>query len=215
MRFFAITLAAFAAAVAALEINSFPADGVVAGKTYTITYSPADDTPTTFILRQGKSTDLTTVGTLTTTATGGKFEWTPEKSLPNQPDYALQIQRGTVINYSAQFPLTGGSNADSAPKPSASSAPASSAPTPSPANSMSSAMATMMSSMTNAMPSASATMGSGANSTVSSPTLSKTHLPTGTSTGGLPQVTTAGGNNLAASPFAAMFGALAAFAYLA
>ncbi|EDU51008.1 GPI-anchored domain containing protein [Pyrenophora tritici-repentis] len=213
MRFFAITVAAFAAAVAALEINTFPAEGVVAGQTYTITYSPADDTPTTFILRQGKSTDLTTVGTLTTTATGGKFEWTPEKSLPSQPDYALQIQRGSVINYSAQFPLKGGSDAPvSSPKPSGS---ASSSPTPSPANSMSSAMASMMSSMTNAMPSASATMGSGANSTVSSPTLSKTHLPTGTSSGTLPQVTTAGGNNLAASPFAAMFGALAAFAYLA
>jgi len=67
MRFFTITVAAFAAAVAALEINSFPAEGVVAGQTYTITYSPADDVPTTFILRQGKSTDLDTVGTLTST----------------------------------------------------------------------------------------------------------------------------------------------------
>lgn len=67
MRFFETILsaAAFAAAVAALEINQFPAEGVVAGQTYTITYSPADDTPTTFILRQGKSTDLDTVGTLT------------------------------------------------------------------------------------------------------------------------------------------------------
>jgi hypothetical protein len=67
MRFFETILsaAAFAAAVAALEINDFPAEGVVAGQTYTITYSPADDTPTTFILRQGKSTDLDTVGTLT------------------------------------------------------------------------------------------------------------------------------------------------------
>jgi hypothetical protein len=67
MRFFETILsaAAFTAAVAALEINQFPAEGVVAGQTYTITYSPADDTPTTFILRQGKSTDLDTVGTLT------------------------------------------------------------------------------------------------------------------------------------------------------
>ena len=67
MRFFETILsaAAFAAFAAALEINDFPADGVVAGQTYTITYSPADDTPTTFILRQGTSTDLDTVGTLT------------------------------------------------------------------------------------------------------------------------------------------------------
>lgn len=67
MRFFETILsaAAFAALAAALEINDFPAEGVVAGQTYTITYSPADDTPTTFILRQGRSTDLDTIGTLT------------------------------------------------------------------------------------------------------------------------------------------------------
>lgn len=67
MRFFETILsgAALLAAVAALEINQFPADGVTAGESYTITYSPADDTPTTFVLRQGKSTDLDTVDTLT------------------------------------------------------------------------------------------------------------------------------------------------------
>ncbi|EOA88770.1 uncharacterized protein SETTUDRAFT_51857, partial [Exserohilum turcica Et28A] len=129
MRFFQTILstAAFAALVAALEINQFPAQGVVAGQTYTITYSPADNTPTTFILRQGKSTDLNTIETITTTATGGKFEWTPSKSLPNQPDYALEIKQGSVINYSAQFPLTGGSGA------AVSSAPISSAPVSTPA----------------------------------------------------------------------------------
>ena len=67
MRFFQAVLssAAFAALIAALEINQFPSSGVVAGTTYTITYSPADDVPTTFILRQGQSNNLDTIGTLT------------------------------------------------------------------------------------------------------------------------------------------------------
>jgi hypothetical protein len=69
MRFFEtiISGAALIAAVIAqsIEINDFPAEGVVAGQSYTITYSPADNTPTTFILRQGASTDLSTVETIT------------------------------------------------------------------------------------------------------------------------------------------------------
>lgn len=67
MRFFEtiISGAALLAAAFALEINEFPAQGVEAGKTYTVTYSPADNTPTTFILRQGASTDLDTIATLT------------------------------------------------------------------------------------------------------------------------------------------------------
>ena len=57
--------AAFIAAALALEINEYPTGGVEAGQTYTITYSPADDTPTTFVLRKGLSTNLDILGTLT------------------------------------------------------------------------------------------------------------------------------------------------------
>jgi hypothetical protein len=69
MRFFQMVAsgAAFIAAALALEINQFPAGGVKAGQSYTITYSPASDTPTTFVLRKGVSTNLGTVGTLTST----------------------------------------------------------------------------------------------------------------------------------------------------
>ena len=69
MRFFQMlaSSAAFIAAALAVEINEYPTGGVEAGKTYTVTYSPADNTPTTFILRKGLSTDLDTVGTLTCT----------------------------------------------------------------------------------------------------------------------------------------------------
>jgi hypothetical protein len=58
--------AAFIVAAAALEINDFPRT-VEAGKTYTVTYSPADTTATTFLLRQGANEDLKTVTTLTST----------------------------------------------------------------------------------------------------------------------------------------------------
>ncbi|KAI4915542.1 hypothetical protein J4E90_003987 [Alternaria incomplexa] len=225
MRFFETILsaAAFAAAVAALEINDFPAEGVVAGQTYTITYSPADDTPTTFILRQGQSTDLDTVATLTTSATGGKFEWTPTKSLVNEPDYALQIQQGTTINYSAQFPLSGGAEEDDSPvssavssaMASASSATASAASSASAA--LSSAIESAKSSMITSAASASATISpsAGVNSTVTSATLTRSASSSGSATGSasLPEVTDSGAN--IRSPVAAMLGAAAAFAYFA
>lgn len=229
MRFFQtiISSAAFAALVAALEINQFPAQGVVAGQTYTITYSPADDKPTTFILRQGKSTDLDTIETITTTATGGKFDWTPSKSLPNKPDYALEIKQGDVINYSAQFPLTGGS--DSAPQSSA--APSSSKPSSTPVSSaapssmkssaspVSSPASSPVSSPASS-PSATISTSMGSNSTVSSATLSvsrtsgATATPTGTRPN-VPEVSGNAGNSLLANPIAAIIGAAAAFAYLA
>jgi hypothetical protein len=66
MRFFETILFA-AGLVAAVTIDQYPTSGVVAGQTYTITYSPADGGPTTFLLRQGVSTDLTTIDTLTST----------------------------------------------------------------------------------------------------------------------------------------------------
>jgi hypothetical protein len=69
MRFFQMVAssAAFIAAALALEINTYPTTGVVAGQTYQVTYSPADNTPTTFILRKGVSTNLDTLATITCT----------------------------------------------------------------------------------------------------------------------------------------------------
>ncbi|KAF1940268.1 hypothetical protein EJ02DRAFT_456210 [Clathrospora elynae] len=224
MRFFETILsgAAFVAAVAALEINSYPSAGVVAGQTYTVTYSPADNTPTTFILRQGKSTDLDTVDTITTTATGGSFKWTVPKTLANQPDYALEIKQGDMINYSAQFGLSGGSTpAVSSAVASIASSAASSASSAasSAASAASSASAAMSSAVSSA--GASSTMSSSAslNSTVSSATLSKTasstSKPTGTSSGSVPEATTNAASSVTSSRLAAIIGAVAAFAYLA
>jgi len=221
--------AAFIAAALAVEINEYPTGGVEAGKTYTVTYSPADNTPTTFILRKGLSTDLDTVGTLTSTATGGTFSWTVAKDLPNGADYALEVrQSGEAPNYSGQFGLTGGSAAASssiAASASASSASAVSVSSviASKASSASSAAASLSSVISSAISSAqaSATISPSAshNGTVSSATLSTRSAssvrPTGSATGSasIPESTGAA-SSLSSAPLALLFGAAGAFALL-
>ena len=69
MRFFHVVLsgAALLAAAWALEFNDVPTK-IEPGKTYTITYSPKDNTPTTIKLRKGDSANLDTIATLTSTS---------------------------------------------------------------------------------------------------------------------------------------------------
>lgn len=229
MRFFETVLsgAAIIAAALALEINDYPATGVVAGQTYTITYSPKDNTPTTFILRQGASGNLATLDTITTTATGGSFTWTVPRTLADQPDYALEIRQGETINYSGQFPLSGGSGATvssavasivSSAKASASSAAASAASSAS--AHLSSIVASAVSS---AQASATISPSAGLNSTVTSATLSTSASAastasvssgtSGTTSASIPESTGAA-SSLASSPLAAIL-AIAGFAYLA
>jgi len=217
MRFFETVLsgAALFAVALGLTIDTYPSGGVVAGQTYTITYSPKDNTPTTFILRQGPSGNLNTIDTLTTTATGGSFQWTVPKSLPNQPNYAFEIRQGSTTNFSGQFGLTGGSaavsSAVSSAQASASSAVASAA---------SSASAALSSALSSIRASASAT--ASGNSTVSSATLSAgptshaSSKPTSTASGSSgPPASTGAASALNGSPMAAVAGLFAAFAYLA
>ncbi|OSS50831.1 hypothetical protein B5807_04141 [Epicoccum nigrum] len=230
MRFFQMlaSSAAFIAAALAVEINEYPTGGVEAGKTYTVTYSPADNTPTTFILRKGLSTDLDTVGTLTSTATGGTFSWTVAKDLPNGADYALEIrQSGEAPNYSGQFGLTGGSaaasssiaasaSASSASAHSVSSAIASKASSASAAASLSSVISSVISS---AQASATVSPSASHNGTVSSATLSSHSAssvrPTGSATGSasIPESTGAA-SSLSSAPLALLLGAAGAFAFL-
>ncbi|KAJ8107138.1 hypothetical protein OPT61_g9073 [Boeremia exigua] len=228
MRFFQMVAssAAFIAAALALEINNYPTGGVQAGQTYTITYSPADNTPTTFILRKGLSTDLDTVGTLTSTATGGTFSWTVDRSLANGADYALEIrQDGETPNYSGQFGLTGGSAAASS---SASAASASSVASvissrASSASSAASASASLSSLISSVVSSVQATATGGAttastNGTVTSATLSRSATgsrATGSATGSasIPESTGAA-SSLSSAPLALFLGAVGAFAFL-
>jgi len=206
MRFFEVVIsgAALLSTGFAATIDTWP-NAIVAGETYEVTFSPAD-AQATFILRRGLDTNLDTVGPVGT-ATGGTFSWTVAEDLPNALDYALEIQvEGDEPNYSGQFPLTGGSGSLSSALASASSA-ASSA-----AASASSAMESMMSSITSVAASASAMpTPSGMNTTVSSATMSQ--RPTGTGAD-IPESTGAA-SSLSSSPLALIFGAAAAFFYLA
>jgi len=222
MRFFQTLFsgAALIAAATALTIDSWPSN-VVADTSYPIKFSPADSQSYTFVLRKGPSTNLATVGTLTTSATGGVFNWTPSKDLVNGNDYALQIVQGDQNNYSGLISLSGGSNSAA----SSSAASASASASASAASSMSSAMSMSKASSASAA-SASASMSKASNMTVTSATLSKaasatasgTTQPTSgsstTSASGPPQKTNAAAS-LVASPLVAMMGAFAAFAYLA
>lgn len=235
MRFFQVVAsgAALIAAALALEINQFPAGGVKAGTTYTITYSPKSDTPTTFILRKGVSTDLGTVGTLTTTATGGSFSWTVADDLVNGADYALEIrQEGQAPNYSAQFGLTGGetasaSSAIASAVSSAVSSVRSSASSAASASSASASLSSLISSVaSSAAASATASMSAGMNSTISTATLSRsasgsatgsataTGSASSTNTAGGPPESTGAASMLGSSPMALLFGAVGAFAFL-
>lgn len=92
----------------ALFFTSVPT-AIQAGETYEITYEATDpNAPVAITLRQGSSTDLNTVTTLTSSATGGTFSWTVPDSFPDGGDYALQITQGDENNYSGQFAITGG-----------------------------------------------------------------------------------------------------------
>ncbi|KAH7076800.1 Ser-Thr-rich glycosyl-phosphatidyl-inositol-anchored membrane family-domain-containing protein [Paraphoma chrysanthemicola] len=220
MRFFEIVVsgAALISSAFAVTIDSYPTAGVVAGQTYQITYSPKD-APATFVLRKGASNNLDTVGTIGT-GTGGTFSWTVDKSLPNDGSYALQVNQGSDVNYSGQFPLTGGSNA---PASSASAALSSALASASAAvSSVRASASSVAASLSSAAASASISPSAGTNSTISSATLSASRTasasasrtPTGSSSGGPPQSTGAA-SALDASPLALIFGAVAAFAYLA
>merc|ERR1711881_288653 len=94
----AIILAGLSALAAAqsttLTFTEVP-QTVTDGQEQTIRYTSEDNsTPVTILLRKGPSENLQTVSTLTTSATGGEFLWTPSICLENGDDYALEIQQG-------------------------------------------------------------------------------------------------------------------------
>ncbi|KAJ4345369.1 uncharacterized protein N0V89_011499 [Didymosphaeria variabile] len=228
MRFFEVVLsgAALISAALAVEFNSWP-DSVTAGETVTLTYSPKD-AATTIILRKGPSTDLTTLSTLTTTSTGGSFEWAVPSSLENGDDYAFEIQQaGAEPNYSGQFSLSGGvasavsSSAYSTAESSSASASASSSASKTPASSSAYATGvstTVKTSVVTSAASASASIipSHGANSTIStgSPSATKSES-SGSATGIVPPVENTGAASSFGVNAAALFGAIGAFAYLA
>lgn len=222
MRFFEVVLSgtALVSAAFAVEFNTFP-EKVTAGQTVTLTYSPKD-VATTILLRKGASKDLKTLETLTTTSTGGSFEWTVPEDLVNAEDYAFEIDQGEDSNYSGLFTLEGGlapvaSASSSAAYSTAESSSASATatlPVSSPA--YSTGVSTMMTTTAVGSASASIMPSHGLNSTISTGSPSATVSEgSPSSTGAPPPVENTGAASSFGINAAALFGAIGAFAYLA
>ena len=91
----ASALATFASAQSSDVYFTRVPNPITVGEPQAILYTTNDDeTPVIITLRQGSSSDLQTIDTLTTSATGGQYVWTPELDLPNGIDYALEISQG-------------------------------------------------------------------------------------------------------------------------
>lgn len=118
-------LAALAAAQSTVLTFTNVPNPVTDGQAHAITFATNDtSSPVSIILRQGPSTDLKDVETLTTDARNGQYIWTPSTSLPNGNNYALQIKQGDQINYFGPFTVQGAStsssmSASASPMPSA------------------------------------------------------------------------------------------------
>ncbi|KAF2270408.1 hypothetical protein CC78DRAFT_132180 [Lojkania enalia] len=194
--------AALVAAAFAVEINEFPTS-VEAGGEALIKYSPGDETPTTFILRKGESTDLANVTTITESATGGEFTWNVPEDLENGDDYALFVIQGSETNFWGPFTVTGGEEPTSS---TSSSASASASATPSSSESITASASTTAS--------LSASSSAAGNSTIASPTLSTATAGGSTTTISGPPQNTGAASQLGSSPLALLFGAAAAMAYL-
>ncbi|KZL70179.1 extracellular matrix protein [Colletotrichum tofieldiae] len=102
--FTSVLVAGFAALAQAVQLTNSNFD-VQAGEPFTITWSDAQG-PVTLTLKNGPSTNLATVQTITSGQTGTSFTWTPSSTLPSD-QYAIEISDGSgTPNYSGQFTLT-------------------------------------------------------------------------------------------------------------
>lgn len=217
MRFFSIIASAAFAAVAVAQSTvriTNPSIAPKVGETLVVTYEPATAS-VTLLLKNGDGRNLQTVTTIGTSSSGS-ITWAVPSNLPND-SYSLEIKPATgESNYVGPFRVQG---ATGAPTSAASSASSTRSASASSSGSVSSGSVTRSSGST----SASASVSASTNGTVSSATLSTAtssgSRPTGSgasqTTGSAPPTNTNAANALAQSPLALVFGALAAFAYLA
>ncbi|KAI1412589.1 Ser-Thr-rich glycosyl-phosphatidyl-inositol-anchored membrane family-domain-containing protein [Hypoxylon sp. FL1857] len=106
---FTIIAAIFAAIPAwAISITNSNFEGIQTGKPFEITWADAAG-PVTLTLKNGPSSNLQTVGEITSGQTGQSYTWVPSTSL-SSGTYALEISDGTDVNYSQQFEVAGGSS---------------------------------------------------------------------------------------------------------
>jgi len=101
-----VVLASLAASVTALPLfTNSDFSGIKEGSPFEITWADAVG-PVTITVVTGPEKNLVPVQTITSTGTGGKYEWTPQ-GLPSG-SYALRIQDSTSEpNFSAMFTYTG------------------------------------------------------------------------------------------------------------
>ncbi|KAB8303843.1 hypothetical protein EYC80_005214 [Monilinia laxa] len=106
MQFSTIFLAAAAATLASAVKLTNPSFEVTAGTPFNITWSDAEG-PVTLTLKNGPSTDLTTVSVIGSGLSGGAYSWTPPATLDSSL-YAIEITDSTNDpNYSVQFQVSG------------------------------------------------------------------------------------------------------------
>ncbi|MCJ1254450.1 hypothetical protein MMC24_002265 [Lignoscripta atroalba] len=110
--FLGASFAVAALAQSNIAFTQVPAE-VTAGEPTELMWGGGDgESLVTITLKKGDPDNLQSVAILTGDATGNSYTWTPSTSLPNGVDYALQISQGVDdVNYSGQFPLTGGATA--------------------------------------------------------------------------------------------------------
>jgi hypothetical protein len=114
MKYTLATVAAFASVALAKPAFLNTDFQLTEGKPYTIRYSGCDD-GCTIVLQNGPSDDLKDYKTLTSSAKGDSFTFTPSE-MPSD-DYNFKItDKAGEINYSAQFPYKGSYAAPSVTK---------------------------------------------------------------------------------------------------
>ncbi|PYH41211.1 GPI anchored serine-threonine rich family protein [Aspergillus saccharolyticus JOP 1030-1] len=111
-------LAQVGIAQAALSFTQWP-EVIHAGQPTTLKWQTDSETPVTVTLRKGDSQNLDTVQTLSRTAGGGSFTWTPDSTIENGEDYAFQIEQDGFVNYSGLLQVTDGSPPSPAISPAA------------------------------------------------------------------------------------------------
>ncbi|MCJ1460975.1 hypothetical protein MMC28_011357 [Mycoblastus sanguinarius] len=81
-------------------------NGITIGRPFTLTWSGSGSPVSINVLKPRGSSDLLEkLVTLTTTATGTSYTWTPSANIP-PGTYALSICQGTASNYSPRFQLS-------------------------------------------------------------------------------------------------------------
>ncbi|KLO94325.1 Uncharacterized protein Y057_14715 [Fusarium fujikuroi] len=114
MKYTLATIAALASVALAKPAFLNTEFDLTEGKPYTIRYSGCDD-GCTIILQNGPSDDLSDYKTLTTSATGDSFTFTPSELPSDTYNFKITDKAGEV-NYSAQFPYKGSYAAPSVTK---------------------------------------------------------------------------------------------------